>query len=239
MTISLNIPASAEIKVSKGDHIEPNDILFSVHSSALTTIQIADRLHIKPEAIFHYLSKIIGEEIKKGDIIAEKKGKVFSNKVLAEHTGLLKEIDHHAGSISILVAQEEQDGKLAGFDGDVEDIIDHKIVIKVKNGVEVGLKSASMDGAGELFYFNSESMYFDTNEEDLEHKIILIEEIKQHIAAKCEALGCAGFLYLAGSVETDLPAGQLKNREDYILLKEKKKKYTIFSLDDKKVIVYD
>lgn len=239
MTISLSVPYDAEIKVTKGDHVEPEDILFSVHSTELTTIQITDRLHIKPEAIFHYLLKIIGEEIKKGDILAQKKGKVFSQKVLAEHNGLLKEIDHHTGSISILVAQDEQDGKIAGFRGDVEDITDNKIIIKIKSGNEFALKQSSGDGAGELFYFNSESMYFGTSQEDLENKIILIEEIKQHIAAKCEALGCTGFLYLTGEVKTDLPAGQIKSKEDYILIKEKKKKYTIFSLDDKKGIVYD
>jgi hypothetical protein len=239
MTISFALPPDAVSNVKKGDHIEPDDVLFSVHSSELITIQIAERLHIKPEAIFHYLSKIIGEEITKGDILAQKKGNLFSHKVVAEHNGLLKEIDHHSGSISLLVANNEQNGKKAGFRGDVEDINDNKISINIKNGVAIHVKNISGNGAGEIFYFESEGMYFSTSQEDLENKIIFIQEIKQHIAAKCEALGCVGFIYVKGEVKTDLPTAQFKTDDDYNLTKEKNKKYTIFSLEDKEAIVYD
>jgi hypothetical protein len=67
----------------------------------------------------------------------------------------------------------------------------------------------------------------------------VIEEIKNHIQSKCEALGATGFIFLKGSVETDLPWCKVKTIDDYKEVSKLHKKYSLFSIDEKKGIVYD
>ncbi|HLL60620.1 MAG TPA: hypothetical protein VK338_02795, partial [Candidatus Nitrosocosmicus sp.] len=116
---------------------------------------------------------------------------------------------------------------------------DNKINIKIKNGTSVALKNVSSDAYGEIFHFDSESLYFSVTEEDIKNKIICIEELKNHIQAKYNALGSIGFIYLKGDVSSSLPTAQFKTVDDYETIKKTKKKYIIFSVADKTAIVYD
>ncbi|HLL61188.1 MAG TPA: hypothetical protein VK338_05705, partial [Candidatus Nitrosocosmicus sp.] len=103
MNITLTLPKDAELHIKNGDQIDFGDKFFSVYSSELVTINVAEKLHIKPETIFHYLNKIIGEEIKKDEIIALKKNGLMTHKIVSDYNGRLKEIDHHTGAIILNV----------------------------------------------------------------------------------------------------------------------------------------
>lgn len=239
MTITLTLPKEAELKVKAGDKIEIGDALYSVYSSELVTIDIATKLHIQPDSIFHHLNKIIGEEIKKDDILAQRKGKLFSHKVVSEYQGTLKEIDHHKGTIILNTFNESQQEFSASFQGTVDSIENNHLKVSVKNGTEIPLKDVTMDGSGDLYLFHDEALFFSATEEEIDKSVIVIEEIKTHIQAKCEALGCNGFLYLKGDITSDLPTARFKTEEDYNKIISSKKKHIIFSMEDKKAIVYD
>jgi len=238
MVITLSLPKDVEIKVKKGDVINFSDPLYQVRANKEIKINVAEKLEIKPEEIFRYITKVIGEEVKKGELLAKKKGLLGAKKIYSDCDGVIKEINHKTGEILLMTALNKQKLVRANFKGVVEGIGKNQLKIGLEGGTEFSLKEVNQDGGGEVFYFKDESFFFRVTEEEIRNKIIIIEELKKHIEAKCEALGCAGFLFLKGELPQDLPAGKIKNVGDYQKICELKKKYVIFSKEDKKAIVY-
>jgi len=266
MIITLALPKNAHFKIRKGVTINFGDPLYEVETRQETRINIAEKLRVKPEDIFRHVVKVIGEKVKKGELIAKKKNILKTDKIYSDADGLIKEINHQTGEI-VLVADLAVCGDkkiiTANFKGIIEDIkkkltlnqsaesaddlglprTDLRsgswVKIKIENGIEFELKDINSDGGGEVFYFKEESFFFRITEDQIKNKIIVLPNLKSHMEAKCEALGCSGFVLLTGKLPTNLPSAKIKNINDYQRIIQLNCRYVIYSKKDKTGIVYD
>lgn len=240
MTIKLSLPPDVVIKPKKGDAVNFGDPLYEYSFSKKITINIAQKLGIKPDNIFQYLVKIIGEPIRKGELLAVKKSFFSPKKIYSSYDGIIKDINHQTGEVIIMSNKDCQKKVIvANFKGVIEDFNQTYLKIKIKEGKPFFLKEINQDGGGESYYFQSENSFFRLNEEEITDKIIIIENLKLIIEVKCEALGAKGFVFLKGQPSTNLPWAKIKNIDDYQKLYQLKKKYVIFSKRDKIAVVYD
>lgn len=238
MIITLTLPKNAHLKVKKGEMIDFGDPLYAVASRQEIKINIAERLAVKPEDIFRHVVKVIGERVKKGELIAKKKKLLKTDKIYSDYDGVIKEINHQTGEILLTTDKDGQDIIPSYFEGLVEQIGRNQLKIEVENGKEFELKEINADGGGEIFYFKEEALFFSITEEQIRNKIIVLEKLKSHIEAKGEALGCSGFVLLIGKLPSSLPAAKIKKIDDYQRIIQLNRKYVIYSKNDKKVAVY-
>lgn len=239
MIITLTLPNNTHLIAKKGEIINFGDPLYEIESRKEIIINIADKLGIRPENIFRYMVKVIGDKVKKGELIAKKKDFIRSQKIFSDYDGIIREINHQRGEVVLAMDKNNQKIVQSHFKGTIEDIKKNQLKIKIENGKEFDLKDINQDGGGEVFYFKKESLFFSITEEQIENKIIVLENLKSHIETKCEALDCAGFLFLGGKMISNLPSAKIKNIDDYRGICELEKKYVIFSKEDKIGIMYD
>lgn len=176
-------------------------------------ISIAKNLGVSPEKIFHYLKKFVGEVIEKDETIAINKGIFTTKKVVSKYSGLIKEINHSDGSITILSRTETENTINSFFKGKVEKIKKNEISIEVGKGEEYPGKNIEQNFGGKTFYANEN---LDFNSENIFNSIVVCENITPYYKAKAEALGCKGFLSLSKLADdSDILNAQLKNINDY------------------------
>lgn len=176
-------------------------------------ISIAKNLGVSPEKIFHYLKKFVGEVIEKDETIAINKGIFTTKKVISKYSGLIKEINHSDGSITILSRTETENTINSFFKGKVEKIKKNEISIEVGKGEEYPGKNIEQNFGGKTFYANEN---LDFNSENIFNSIVVCENITPYYKAKAEALGCKGFLSLSKLADdSDILNAQLKNINDY------------------------
>ncbi len=243
MVVTIKIPSSAQILVKNDQRVDFGDELFELQKKSDMRIAIASKLKIAPEHIFKYLNRVIGEDVRAGELLASKKGVLTTKKVYSPREGIIKEISHLTGEIILSVSQDsnqvDQEVKKAFFKGKIVDRQGDTFKVEINNGETFPLKTVSEDGGGKAFYFANESFYFTTDEDQLKDKIIVIDELKSHIEVKCETLGSAGFLFLKGKASENLPSASFSKIQDYDTMISLNKKYILFSKDDAVLVVYD
>ena len=176
-------------------------------------ISIAKNLNVSPQKIFHYLKKFVGEIVEKGETIAINKGIFTTKKNVSKYSGLIKEINHSDGSITILSKTETEDTINSYFKGKVDKIKKNELLIEVSKGEEFPGKNINQNFGGKTFYSDEN---LDLNSENIFNSIVVCENITSYYKAKAEALGCRGFLSLSKLAEdSGIPSAQLKNINDY------------------------
>lgn len=245
MKLRLKLPPDSQLEAKVGGHIKLGDPLYTVRKSMDVMVNIAGMLNIGGDQLFRHLTKMIGDSVSFGDVLATKKGIIGTKKIHSEHAGIIAQIDHNSGTVVIAASESvtgsEAESKPAFFSGRIEEFekAEGTITVTIDKGEEIDLKRASEDGGGELYFFSDESHYFTASEDQIEGKIIVVSELKPHISAKCEALGALGFVYLAIRPDLSVSGAQVEKIADFEALVKGKKKYILYSAIDKKAIIYD
>ncbi len=176
-------------------------------------ISIAKNLNVSPQKIFHYLKKFVGESIEKNETIAINKGIFTTKRIISKYSGLIKEINHSEGSITILSKTETENTVNSYFKGKVNKIKKNELSIEVNKGEQFPAKNISQNFGGKTFY-SEENSHF--NSENVFNSIVVCEDITSYYKAKAEALGCCGFLSLSKlTEESGISYAQFKNISDY------------------------
>lgn len=176
-------------------------------------IPIAKNLNVAPQKIFHYLKKFVGENIEKDQIIAINKGLFTSKKIFSKYTGLIKNINHSDGSITISSKTEIENTINSYFKGKVNKIKKNELLIEVGKGEQFPGKNIEFNFGGPVYYLKTNS---DFQSENVFDHVIVCENISSYYKTKAEALGCRGFLSLNKlQDETNVPLAQIKNIDDY------------------------
>lgn len=242
MVITITLPADAEILIKPGESVNFGDKLYQIARKNNLRVDIAKKLKIAPDKIFNFVIKVIGEEVKKGELLAQKKGFLTTKKVFSPVAATIREINHRTGEIILTTTDQSAKKSVLGyafFRGKVLTIDNDLLKVDIEGGTPYPLRSVNNDGGGELFYFLDEAIYFTADENRIKDKIIVFNEAKPHIVVKCDALGCAGFLFASGEMESDQPSAILEKKEDFDKLVAQKLSYALFSKHDRSVIVYD
>lgn len=239
MIIKLPIPENIHLLIKKDEEVDFKTPLFEDVSFEKTKINISEKLKIKPEKIFHYLKKFVGEKIKKNEVIAEKKGLFFDKKIISPTDGIIEEINHHDGTVIIKIKSDKKSLYFSPIKGKIVSIAKDFLEIKVKKGEFFLLKEKSKKTlGGEFFYFES-SLFFKTKSENVENKIIIAEKLSSFEQTKFEALGSVGFLTIESLPQkTELISLRLKNIEDLNKIKNNNFLYFLVLKNFDKIYLY-
>jgi len=196
MKITFSIAGDEELQIKTGQTVKIGDLLYQQGSTENLIVNLAKKLHIKPNNIFFSLKKAVGDEINKGDLVAENKSLLTHRLYRSEYTGILKEISHHDGSITISVKQETSDKTTrcySYFQGEIIHIAGREITIKVTHQSSFPLKSASQDFGGLVSFIKNDGSDQETIQ-DIDNRIIIADKISEYQQSKFEALGAGGFV---------------------------------------------
>ena len=213
MLISIPISVFDRCLLKEGQIVDFSTPFLEKKVEEEINISIAKNLDVPPQKIFHYLRKFVGESIEKNETIAISKGIFTTKKIVSKYSGLIKEINHSDGSITILNKTEIENTINSFFKGKVNTIKKNEVSIEVDKGEQLPAKNVSNNFGGRTFYSNNNSDFLSEN---ILNSIIICENITSYLKVKAEALGCQGFLSLSKlTEESGTPYAQFKNIDDY------------------------
>lgn len=232
MKITFTIPGEGELKIKTGQTIKINDPLYQSSKTISKVVNLSKKLHIKPDKIFFSLKKMVGDIINKGDLIAENKSLLLHHLYHSEYSGILKEISHHDGTITINVKEESDKDNYcsAYFQGEIINIDKREVSLKVNHQSSFSLKTANQDFGGIVFYVKKNHSEQESIH-DIDNKIIIADNLSEYQQSKFEALGAKGFITIEPLPElTELPYAQSKQSlsGDFTACIVDKKNNTIF-----------
>ncbi len=131
MNLSIQIPTGSHVKAKAGEITDFKTPLFEIASDAEHVIPLAQKLSVSPSKIFHHLKKFVGEEVKKGDLLAINKGLFSTKRVISDYGGKIQEIDHTEGTI-IITIKGKKNTVYSPIIGEVVEIRNKEINIKIK-----------------------------------------------------------------------------------------------------------
>lgn len=108
--LSYRLPKNSEILVSVESEISEGEILAKTYVSKNTlSFPLASILKVKPGNIFRFMLKKVGEEVKNGDLVAQKKSMfgIFKKKFYSPTDGMIDSIDAATGDLVIKLTAEE------------------------------------------------------------------------------------------------------------------------------------
>ncbi|QQG44016.1 MAG: hypothetical protein HYW86_04090 [Candidatus Roizmanbacteria bacterium] len=238
MLLSFIIEEEGDILIKSGQTVNFKDPLIQKTKAHELKIPLSSILNVSPSSIFKSLKKFVGEEIKKGELIAENKGLLSAKKYFSESDGIIKEINHHEGTVILEVSSDQKDTTLTFFKGYVTNIKDKEITIEVQKYKEFELKKASGDFGGEIIY-KDEKALSEVTEEKIKDKIIIVDKIPAFMQVKLEALGAKGFVFLYPyDEEISLPAAFIKQIQEAEKIKSSPYPYCIISKNHNKIYIY-
>lgn len=228
MVINIPLLSSNNSLLKEGQNVDFDTPFLQKKIDEEINISIAKNLNVSPQKIFHYLKKFVGETIDKNEIIAINKGLFTTKKIVSKYSGLIKEINHSDGSITILSKTEVENTINSYFKGKVNKISKSELSIEVNKAEDFPAKYVSQNFGGKTFYVDEKS---ELNSENVLNSVIVCEDITPYYQAKAQALGCQGFISVSKStVDPDTPYAQLKNAIDYKkIIKEKFAYCTVLS----------
>jgi len=191
MLIRIDIPTKVKLLVKIGQPVDFGDRFYQHHSQSHLSIPLADRIHVRPARIFQHLNKVVGNRIEKGEIIAWRAGFLSKQVYRSEVTGVLKEINHHDGSI--VIEQDGQDNQTLAcyFKGTIAAVAKNAVILEVADGKTLPLKEASGNFGG-LVHYLTEVDDFDA--ETATGQLAAADKLSAYQEVKLEALGVTGFV---------------------------------------------
>lgn len=238
MHLVFTVDSNSDLMVKKGQKVNFNDPLTTKKSPKEVKIPLSSILKISSDSIFKSLKKFVGDQVKKGELIAEYKGILSTKRYHSEFEGIIKEINHNEGIVIIETLSEENNTKHAFFKGDIININEKEITLEVANFKEYPLEKTTDDFGGETLLIDKDILN-DISEDIVNGKIIITEKITPYQRVKIEALGGKGFIVLTSEhEEIPHPVAILKQAQDLEKIKKIEFPYCIVSKKNNKIYFY-
>lgn len=236
MTINLSIPANAKLLVKSGQEVDFKTPFIKRSLKKSIKIKIADELGIQPAKIFLHLTKVVGDSINKGELLASKKTFWGEKKYFSDFEGLVKEVNHEDGSIIVDIESEEERTKKSYFKGEIGEIRKGEFELKVKKAKDFSLKEASNDFGGEVTHVAQDSLA-NLDPDKIENKIIVGSDLRSFDQTRLEVMGATGFVALQLlAPKISVPYARIKNPADWDEIKKIELPYCV--IDNKNNIIY-
>lgn len=207
VTVKLPVPHNANIVVDIGDKITQNSH-YAVMESKNTEkiIHLSRLLKIPPQDIQKYLVVAVGEKIREGEIIAQKKSFLSTSFIRSPLDGKIKEIDFKKGIAVIDSSKEDEDrGKIKSqVAGKIVKINSNDLELELEGIVLEILDGVGTDVMGTVICFDKSVDTFDLSSETRD-KIILCSDITESALTKAEMIKVKGLILNHPSMPTVLP----------------------------------
>ncbi len=215
MALKIQLPENVSIVVKTGQKVDFSTLLFKKSIKKNVKIPLAQILEIKPEKIFFSLKKAVGEEVHKGEILAVKKNLLGQKKFYSEHDGLLKDVNHEEGTLTISVESEDQQSANCFFKGEIEEVDKNVVLLKVQRSKSFDLVESSRDFGGEIYYVKTDDINV-LKTEDFDSKILAIKKVESYNQVRLEVMGASGFITLeALSQNPSINYARIKSEKDW------------------------
>jgi len=240
MTIKflISVDQSQHVLIKPGQKVDFKTPLLKKAYQNEIKLPVAQALDIPPQKIFLTLLKLVGETIKKGEVIAKNKAFFSEKKYVSNYDGIIKEINHEEGYLLLTTTLKAQETINSYFKGEIVDVKKNEITLKVDDVKVFDLKEAARDFGGEVLFIKpGEIANFD--QEKITNKVVFIENIQPYNQAKLEVIGASGFVTLQQLVEkTSLPDAQIKNPSDWPVIQNLNYPYCLISKKGSTIYLY-
>lgn len=236
MKIKVKIPEKSKILVESGQKVDFNTPLAHTAKKNIISIPISEMLSFDPQQIFRHITHAIGDQIHKGDILAENKSLFSTRQYLSEVSGVLRDIKHDSGIIAIEQDREENTTINCFFIGEVDGIYDGYLELKVEDVHTTKLQEEAPYFGALIYYLDPSIAYSD---EDLEGVCVFAPEFNELDSVKMEALGAQGLITRTKFV-SDGPLHQiiLQDEKDFDHIKKMDYHYVLIGHEPMTVIFY-
>lgn len=214
MRLTIRIPPNAICLVHLGQKVDFTTPFYKKKTQAQVTISISEKLRVSPKKIFSYITKYVGDNVEKNELLAIKKDLFGTKKIISADKGIIKAIDHEEGKVVIENMKEDQT-TYAFFKGEIEDAKKDSISLNVGIGREFEIKTANYDFGGETF-LTDESSLNNLSTQSILNKIIVSESISSYLQTKLETLGAKALVTQKklNDFTSHLSYAQVKSIED-------------------------
>ncbi len=194
--LTFTVNSVGPLLIKSGDMVDFTTPLCRTSERKTYRIHISKYLGIEPKDIFLHLQKVVGEPIDRDEVIAAKKTRFGSKSYQSEFDGVIQEINHHEGIVTIETSSEVDDMTHAYFRGPVEKVIDKAVSLRVSRFVSFPLRSAKLGFGGEIKFVESEQNLALLNHDSIRGRVIITKSIGPIDAVRLEVLDEAGTLVL-------------------------------------------
>jgi len=239
MLVSIHYPAGSELLVKHGQTVEYGQPFYREKKSSEIRIELSKALGVPPDKIFQHLKKFVGDEVKRSELLAERRGMMGSRQFHSEFDGVIKEINHNEGVVVLSAVSEEEGTVKSFFSGEVVETAKDHVKIKLKGAKAYDLKQAvETAGFGAGVYYHHAGQQF--TEEEVLRKVVVSDDMTEYETVKMEALEAFGLVTLKEiGHPAELPHVQVKNMEDWKKIHEEKKPYCLAETKENKIYFYE
>lgn len=237
MKVPVKVPINKKLLVKAGQKVDFTTPFFEKTKSSMVELEIAKTLDFPPDKIFRFLKKVIGDSIKAGDLLAEKKGILSTKQFNSNITGIIREINHLNGNLVIELDGNESSVELCFFAGEIDNIEEEIVTLNVEKVFKADTAPFMGDLGAKIHYHVSPTQPI--SEEDVADRFIFISNISPLDHAKIEALGAKAYITnIQKSFKTKISQLILQNVDDYELILKEQFPFCISSPDLKSIFFY-
>ena len=201
------LPLKGEVHVKRGDQLTPDTIVASTNLPGnVQMLKVSNILNIDPKDVVEALQVKEGQEVKKGDIIAETSGifGMFKSSVESPVDGTIESISQSTGRVVVREAPipVEVDAYVSGV---VEDVVENEgIVLKSNAAFIQGIFGIAGEKRGDLLVVSSgpeEELTADQITGDMKGKILIggsflsLDAYKKALSVQVAGIVVGGFNY--------------------------------------------
>ncbi|MCX7996479.1 MAG: hypothetical protein N2691_01820 [Patescibacteria group bacterium] len=214
MKIPILVPSDAELLLSRDQKVDFGTPFLRRSATRDVRIPLAASLGFPPDRIFVHLHKFVGDVVQKNEVLAERKTMMSTKQYLSEHNGVIKEINHYDGSVTITVRTGECVEETCYFRGTVEEIEGGFLFVRVSRGKAYQLAVPCQYFGGKILYFEGTPVHKIT-EETVNETVICAPKFQSYDHTKLEALGARGFIVVeAPDEQSQTPVAVLRSKHD-------------------------
>ena len=239
MIVRISPPKGVNIVVKEGDQVGFQTPLYEKESEETEKIDVAKAISVSPNKIFNYLTKFVGEKVKKGEVLAIKKGFFSNKKCIANRGGIIKEINHQDGSLLLKILTKNKKSNFSFFKGTIKKISGEDLEIDIEKALSFPLREINQNFGGEVFYLKKISQTKVLSEAELEGKIVITHKLNTYSFSKFSTLGVKGYvLESKKNLDLDSNYGLIKKLDDLEKIFAYNLKYCLALKNKKELILY-
>jgi DNA-directed RNA polymerase alpha subunit len=236
MKIPVIIPDGAKLLLKKGQKVDYDTVFVKRQSEDEMKLPIAASLGFSPDKIFMFLHKFVGDKVEKNEVLAERKAMMSTKQYVSEFSGVIKEINHNDGSVTLSTQADDSVEEYCYFKGEVEEIDGNVVLVKVGRGKQYQLHEPSSFFGGQVL-IHEDTHPSQITEEQVDSRVVVGDKIPSYDHMKMEALGAVGFILLQQPDDTSsVPVALLKQIADYEEIK--KSKFTCCNIGPDRTTIY-
>lgn len=236
--ITIDIPDNSKINVDVGTLLSLESILYTASETEDVVVPITSPLNVDSNDIFKHITCLIGSSVKKGDMLASKKGVLSTKKIHSPVEGTVSSINHDTGEMVISVAKSDKISFNSPVEGKVASIDQRGgfVSVSIPTGTEFEVEKVSAVSGGKIT--SVEVSYLQTDMSQIHKRVVIIPEITPAAASKFEALDAIAIVYHTGSHNSKIPHAKVKQMSDLDKIIKSSQKNLVLLPNIKRIIVY-